>query len=75
MARLVRFGNGKYGARSGWFIGWQFLDLASPRFSWGRRDMFFRSCQGTREQAEAAIEQKRLASENARKMRTYELLR
>ena len=55
--KLVKFENSKYGVRKGnWFIGYTFIDLKSPRFTWVSGDRFFEDCQGGYEDAKKILQ-------------------
>lgn len=42
--KLVKFGNGKYGIRKGWFFH-SYLDLSCGRFWWYKGSRYFSDCQ------------------------------
>lgn len=53
--KLVKFKDGRYGARGGWFI-YQYLDLSYPsRGSWTLYKFVDKYCKGTEVQAREAI--------------------
>jgi hypothetical protein len=59
MAKVVRFADGTFGVRrrSAWklWLGYEFLDLQSPRFWWPKASYFGNDCHGTEEQARNAL--------------------
>jgi hypothetical protein len=61
--KIVKFENGKYGIRKGWFpYSYQYLDLVTTKnneFWWGTESVFFETdCQGTKERVMAVCKRK-----------------
>jgi hypothetical protein len=53
--KLVKFRDGKFGARKGWFV-YEFLDLLDPKlYTWTGLNDKIKYCKGTEAQVKEAI--------------------
>lgn len=52
--KLVKFIDGRYGARTWWF-GYKYADLKDYEYTWRRLEYVHKYCKGTQEQALNAI--------------------